>query len=745
MNYSSSNEKEAVLPRIFVSYGHDEYTFFAHRLADLLIENGYEVFIDRDGLTCGKEFDISLENGLKWTKNGQGEGTLILLMTPHSVRRPNGFCLNELAYALDIRLRIIPIMLEQVDPPLSIYRVQYHTLLVKPNDNDVVIANQLNKVIGLLNDGTSLDLTGNIKSLESSLNPIDFNDELIFFTKDFVGRDWLLEHINGMLKRDHQVILVTGGPGIGKTSFSTFLYQRMPDVIGYYMFRRDDNDKLIFKTFISTIAFQISTQIPEYRDFLLKLNLKQLKEQYDGPTLFKKIISEPLSKVSNITGNKILIIDGLDEAERDNRNVIAGTIAMLVSSLPKWFRIIAFTRPVDSVTVPFRSAHKFEVDPNSQENNEDLRTYVSRKLAGSDESVIDSVVKQSDGSFLYAKHACENLGFDDQYDLPFGMANFFYDSFNRIFLTQQEFYNTRHILEFILASTRPVPQKLITLGLGVDMYEIKAFKNKLKSFITVSSENLLRVYHSSLSEWLTDENLSGEYWINVEQAKRRMADLLRQLIIDNLWNFNDLKEYKEKVQTFEEMLGGKVSMNFFPSYIDLLKSLNDHERFAEFAQWYIGEARSTASNVIDMISECQDTFFDELTKSGLNGKINDAWAKQLIYFIENSTTRNVYNDGLNYSNRPETATNYIYFLTFFCLPYLNTSISDKSMEDRLSVVKEAFNHMECDFLKYYSIHEDSICSMYVDEIRERFYEILISGKVSDKNLIEWLKSVSKKP
>ena len=71
--------------------------------------------------------------------------------------------------------------------------------------------------------------------------------------------------------------------------------------------------------------------------------------------------------------------------------------------------------------------------------------------------------------------------------------------------------------------------------------------------------------------------------------------------------------------------------------------------------------------------------------------------------------------------------------------------SDKSMEDRLSVVKEAFNHMECDFLKYYSIHEDSICSMYVDEIRERFYEILISGKVSDKNLIEWLKSVSKKP
>ena len=38
---------------VFISYGHgDEYAQFAYNLADTLIENGYDVFIDRDGIRC---------------------------------------------------------------------------------------------------------------------------------------------------------------------------------------------------------------------------------------------------------------------------------------------------------------------------------------------------------------------------------------------------------------------------------------------------------------------------------------------------------------------------------------------------------------------------------------------------------------------------------------------------------------------------------------------------------------------
>ena len=46
-------------------------------------------------------------------------------MTPHSVRRPDGYCLNELARAYSRNLPIIPVMVSFVEPPLSICRLQW--------------------------------------------------------------------------------------------------------------------------------------------------------------------------------------------------------------------------------------------------------------------------------------------------------------------------------------------------------------------------------------------------------------------------------------------------------------------------------------------------------------------------------------------------------------------------------------------------------------------------------------------
>ena len=49
-----------------------------------------------------------------------GEERFLLLLTPHSVRRPDGYCLNELARAFGRSLPIIPVLVSPVEPPLSI-------------------------------------------------------------------------------------------------------------------------------------------------------------------------------------------------------------------------------------------------------------------------------------------------------------------------------------------------------------------------------------------------------------------------------------------------------------------------------------------------------------------------------------------------------------------------------------------------------------------------------------------------
>ena len=109
--------------RVFLSYGHDEYAPTAHRIRTFLEEQGHEVWFDRDRLTPGRDWEAVIEQGLDWAAAGPG-GRVVLVMTPHSVRRPDGFCLNEIARALERRLPIVPVMLVWVQPPLSISRIQ---------------------------------------------------------------------------------------------------------------------------------------------------------------------------------------------------------------------------------------------------------------------------------------------------------------------------------------------------------------------------------------------------------------------------------------------------------------------------------------------------------------------------------------------------------------------------------------------------------------------------------------------
>ena len=113
------------LGRIFLSYGHDEYTYLARQLKLDLERRGCEVWFDVERLVPGAIWETYIEEGLEWVTDASGPASLVLLMTPHSVRRPDGYCLNELSWALSRGLAVIPLMVVDVEPPLSIARVQW--------------------------------------------------------------------------------------------------------------------------------------------------------------------------------------------------------------------------------------------------------------------------------------------------------------------------------------------------------------------------------------------------------------------------------------------------------------------------------------------------------------------------------------------------------------------------------------------------------------------------------------------
>src|SRR5713101_9046883 len=111
--------------RIFLSYGHDDYASLALRVKRDLEASGYEVWFDVNRLKPGGDWERYIEEGFERVSRDSESGRFLLLMTPHSVRSPDGYCLNELARAFGRNLPIIPVMVSTVEVPLSICRLQW--------------------------------------------------------------------------------------------------------------------------------------------------------------------------------------------------------------------------------------------------------------------------------------------------------------------------------------------------------------------------------------------------------------------------------------------------------------------------------------------------------------------------------------------------------------------------------------------------------------------------------------------
>ena len=80
--------------------------------------SSHDVYFDVDRLKPSVDWERYIEEGLAWTSK-DGNGRVVLIMTPYSVRQSDVFCLNELARAISKNLKIIPIMLVRSESLLN--------------------------------------------------------------------------------------------------------------------------------------------------------------------------------------------------------------------------------------------------------------------------------------------------------------------------------------------------------------------------------------------------------------------------------------------------------------------------------------------------------------------------------------------------------------------------------------------------------------------------------------------------
>ena len=66
--------------RVFVSYGHDDYTTFAQSIAQQLEADGHEVWFDAQRIKPGGDWEQYIEDGLDWVSQDPTIGRILLIM-----------------------------------------------------------------------------------------------------------------------------------------------------------------------------------------------------------------------------------------------------------------------------------------------------------------------------------------------------------------------------------------------------------------------------------------------------------------------------------------------------------------------------------------------------------------------------------------------------------------------------------------------------------------------------------------
>jgi hypothetical protein len=103
-------------PQIFVSYSHKN-TDFAKQLTKDLEREGYDIWLDSTDIQTGSRWDDEIVKGLNASE------VFMILLSETSAASQN--VRDEIGYAVDHNMHIVPLLIEPCEVPFRLRRVQY--------------------------------------------------------------------------------------------------------------------------------------------------------------------------------------------------------------------------------------------------------------------------------------------------------------------------------------------------------------------------------------------------------------------------------------------------------------------------------------------------------------------------------------------------------------------------------------------------------------------------------------------
>ncbi len=551
---------------IFISYGHDQYESIIRRLAEDLKQEGFRVWIDYERLYGSSKWEEHIEQGIyasRW---------VVVFMTNHSMRRPDGYCLDEISYARLYSKQIMPIKIQDVPPPISIARIQWVDMsrCMGPDgklDEDYY-REKKEEVKGILNGilQQSVDASAQYDLLHC-LSPLD-NESYLVPNRRFYGRQWLFDAYEHWLSsnRNSRVLAIIGPAGSGKTAFVSKLCERSPHVAAIHFCKYNNDERANPKRAIMSLAYHLSTQIPEYRQLLMRLTDLDRLLQKSTSRLFEYLFIEPLMQIEAPGKKIVLIIDALDEATKNMKNELVNLITREFHKTPEWLGLVVTTRPEQDIARKLAHLNPVVIDNNSQDNMADIRGYLELNLAQriacksprEQARIIKTLLRKSEGNFLYAAEIVEaleagTLDIENVDDFPEGLTNIYASYFERLFSLDQTFdyrREVRPLMEILASNFEPIHVDTLAEILDMDEYMMGDLQDHI-FVLFPTRQGYIEPIHKSLIDWLVNKEHSGSYAVSLKMAHTRMAEYFLKH-----YHRGDWPDYMVKYLT-KHLLGSK--------------------------------------------------------------------------------------------------------------------------------------------------------------------------------------------
>ena len=341
--------------------------------------------------------------------------------------------------------------------------------------------------------------------------------------------------------------------------------------------------------FVQNLANMIAWKLSGYHEYLLRNSFVRRVLQrdcsQDPEWCFEMGVLTPLKNLHLQPNNPwYIIIDALDECVSDKTEIV-NLLKSKAHRLPKWMKLIVSSRNISTIISGLEGFQRVELRSADERNREDIDTYLSLKMFSLSQGVVQKIktslaildndnpgqemvstlAEKGQGNFLYVKvvldlwlTSTEGIKWET---FPKTLESSYQLYFERKYSTPESFQSIRQIFEVLVSAYTPLTVQEMYSLFKLDQpsleleYEFLPKLDQVALFLWHGSEDgLIRIHHSSLSEWLTSEINKGKiYYVKKQNGHNRLA---RYYLLKAEENNSPLKPYEALCLTSHIVEGG---------------------------------------------------------------------------------------------------------------------------------------------------------------------------------------------